>query len=225
MLLVVVGLGAGQNPTTAAEPTKSVVGKVVYERDLDRPWRLGRYYVKRWKSGELAEAVVALTDRGLDDLAPAAEPAEIHVDQKDYLFAPELTAVRVGDRVTFLNSDGALHNVRSNHPRQRFNVSIAPHGRHDVVFTSATGVRRPHELGCVYHSAMRAWIYVFDHPWYAVTGADGEFAFLDLPPGEYRLEVAHPAGGLRARRSVVVTADEGAPIEIRLTPDDLINQP
>jgi hypothetical protein len=32
---------------------------------------------------------------------------------------------------------------------------------------------------------MRAWIGVVDHPYFAVTGADGSFEIRNLPPGQY----------------------------------------
>jgi hypothetical protein len=67
---------------------------------------------------------------------------------------------------------------------------------------------------------MRAYIFVFDHPWYQLTGADGRFRLADVPPGEYDFEVAHPAGELRSRRRITVMPGEVTQIDIRLSPDD-----
>ena len=41
---------------------------------------------------------------------------------------------------------------------------------------------------CNIHPWMRAWIGVVDHPYFAVTGADGNFTLANLPPGKYTLE-------------------------------------
>jgi hypothetical protein len=71
----------------------------------------------------------------------------------------------------------------------------------------------------VYHGGMRAWVYVFDHPFFAVTGEDGRFRFQDVPSGRYTLEMVHPAGQLRWKESVVVMAGESTTLDIRLSPD------
>jgi hypothetical protein len=46
-------------------------------------------------------------------------------------------------------------------------------------------------IECDLHSWMTAWVVVAAHPFYAVTGADGSFAFDNLPPGQYKLQIWH----------------------------------
>ena len=197
----------------------AVVGRVTYVADTKRPWRLGRYYLG--SRGQLSEAVVALHRRGLT--GPQAErPSEtVTVDQKNFQFIPETVAIRVGDRVQYLNSDRQNHNVRTPHPRHEFNVTLPPGGKHVETFPAAGGIRQPFRVGCAFHSAMRSWVFVFDHPWFHVTGADGVVQLWNVPPGEYRLEVFHPAGELRLRRTVVVKADQTLAVDVQLSPDDL----
>ena len=55
---------------------------------------------------------------------------------------------------------------------------------------------------------MRAWIYVFDHPWFQLTRKDGRFRLENVPAGEYTLGVVHPAGKLRQSRQIKVKANE-----------------
>jgi hypothetical protein len=38
---------------------------------------------------------------------------------------------------------------------------------------------------------MGAFIGIVDHPFYAVTGADGSFSLKGLPPGTYTVEAVH----------------------------------
>ena len=38
-----------------------------------------------------------------------------------------------------------------------------------------------------------------NHPFFAVTGADGTFSLPGLPPGTYTVEVWHEAGGTQSR--------------------------
>ena len=49
--------------------------------------------------------------------------------------------------------------------------------------------RRPIAVACDIHSWMKAWIMVFDHPFFAVTGPDGSFEIKGVPAGEQHLVV------------------------------------
>jgi plastocyanin len=201
--------------------TGTITGKVYYTSDPQRHWRLGRYYIRDAKTGELAEAVVAIQKRGLKGAEVSREPEMVTIDQKDFQFTPETVAIRAGDRVRFRNSDAQVHNVQTNHLRQTFNVNMQSGEDHTERFSHAGGIRQPYRIGCSFHGAMRSWIFVFDHPWFQLTGTDGTFRLSNVPPGEYRLEVAHPAGDLRSSRSITVKEGETVSVELRLSPDDL----
>lgn len=214
---------------SAAEPAAgdvsadlaTISGTVTYLADPKRPWRYSRYYVKSRKDGALAEAVVCLKGRSLKGYAKSEKPGQHKVDQENFRFVPETLAIRAGDTVLFTNSDGAVHNVMTGDGIDPFNVNMAQGGRHEVLFRRAGGTRRPIRIGCVFHSAMRCWIYVFDHPFFAVTGEDGTFRFAGVPPGEYELQMVHPAGDLVWSRDVTLTAGGQLEVDIPVSPDQL----
>ena len=139
----------------------------------------------------------------------------------NYQFVPETLAIRAGDSVTFTNSDATTHNVRSAAGIATFNITLDAEDEFAYRFERAGGLASPVLLGCVYHGGMRAWIYVFDHPCFAVTGPDGRFRFEQVPPGRYTLEAVHPAGGLRWKQTIVIAPHEKEELtaDIRLTPD------
>lgn len=197
----------------------TITGVVTYQPDARRPWRYARYYVQEAKTGELAEAVVALRGKGLQAGADRASKTA-QIDQKNFLFLPETIAVRQGDSVTFGNSDQTTHNVRVTSDLANFNVNMPAGGNHTVKLERAGGISQPLIVGCVFHSAMRAWIYVFEHPFYQVTQADGRFKLTGVPAGDYELEMAHPSGELRWRQKVTVQAGQTLHIDIRVSPDD-----
>ena len=131
-----------------------------------------------------------------------------------------LFAIRRGDSIKFTNANQATHNVQSSSDIATFNANMPGGGEQTICFDRAGGVRQPVTVGCVFHSAMRAYIFIFDHPWYQLTAADGRFRLADVPPGEYDLEVVHPAGELRSRKRLSVRAGDVTQIDIRLSPDD-----
>ena len=197
--------------------TGTVSGRIHYQADPARPWQYGRYYIADAKAGWLAEAVVALEGEGLADSVVA--PSTVTVDQKNFQFVPETLALRAGDAVRFSNSDEALHNVMTFQGPAPFNVNL-PQGREYVHrFPAGQGFNQPILLSCVYHGAMRGWIYVFPHPFFGLTGKDGGFRFENVPAGSYRLRVVHPAGGLDWTQEVMVKKNETVEISVALSPD------
>jgi hypothetical protein len=56
---------------------------------------------------------------------------------------------------------------------------------------------------------MSAFILVFNHRFYSVTGADGRYQIGRVPAGRYTL-VAWNEGSIRDSRSIVVGEDGGA---------------
>lgn len=212
---LLLAISAADEAKTA---TGSVEGTLSYQADATRPWRYARYYVKQPKTGELAEAVVALRAKPVADAA--REPRTVVIDQQNFQFTPETVVVRRGDSVKFTNADQATHNVQSSGEIATFNVNMPGGGDHTVRFDRAGGIRQPVQIGCVFHSAMRAWIFVFDHPWHQMTAANGKYRLSDISPGEYDLEMVHPAGELRWRKRVEIKPGETLRIDIRVSPDD-----
>ena len=139
----------------------TVEGTVFYRNDR-RHACLARYYVKTPKTGELAEAVVALAAPSLGSAGGVHQRALVTVDQKEMRFMPETIAIRVGDRVRFTNSDLQTHNISLNDPRLQFSDTIGDRSEAGKEsFARASGIRRPFALGIKFHSQMQGWIYVF----------------------------------------------------------------
>ena len=68
---------------------------------------------------------------------------------------------------------------------------------------------------------MRAWIYIFDHPWHQLTVKDGKYRFDNIPPGEYELRMVHPAGELFWKKEITLAPNETLRLDIHISPDNL----
>ena len=228
--LIAISLGSALKANEPAVPqrraaasgelTGTIEGTVFYQIGSKRSWRYARYYIKDPNQGQLAEAVVALKSRTLEKRERLKCPATVVVDQKNFCFIPETVAIRAGDRVKFTNSDKAVHNIKTVHPKLSFNRNMPSGGEHVETFTHAGGIRQPYRIGCVYHSSMQAWVFVLDHPYFEVTLADGRFRLKDVPVGRYDLEMIHPAGQLRWTKEVHVEPNKTTQVEIRVSADD-----
>ncbi|GEM_PF-1964646 len=208
----------------AADGTGVICGTVFHRGQVPPPVRVPesqsvRHLVKRDRDGHLAEAVVWLEGEELETREGAAR--EYVVDQVDYFFVPNVLAIRDGDRVQFLNSDGANHGVigESTLAENMFNIVVPPGGRYVHRFRVSTLARRMGRptlvrLRCPIHAAMSGWIVVFPHPYYAVTAKDGRFCIAHAPPGSWRLKVLHPDTGLSYTREVEVVP--GGRIELQI---------
>jgi len=199
-----------------------VEGVVRYRPDPGRIWRYSRYYVREPSDGGLAEAVVVLGG-AVPTGSVRDVPARTNtVDQVDFQFVPETLAIRAGDAVKFLNSDESIHNVMTSDGDEPFNVNMVKDGEFVHTFRQAGGVEKPIRLGCVFHGGMRAWVYIFDHPWFQVTGKDGRFRLESVPPGDYTIEMIHPAGKLQSSRRIAVKPRETTALVIEVSPDDVL---
>lgn len=186
----------------------------------------------------LADAVVFLADGNKlplpADAPPAVDPGgtgkptkatakgvavQAVMDQKDHEFTPRIVAIRAGAGVRFKNSDVANHNVHGHglDTKNQFNVFTGGGGSHVQRFRAEKG-HRPIRIGCDIHPWMQGWVFVFEHPWFAITNEAGEFELADVPVGRHRLTVRQPDAQLEFTREVEVTAQEMLQIEIDLPP-------
>lgn len=147
----------------------------------------------------------------------APPPRELLVDQVDYAFTPQVLAVREGEAVTFRNSDPANHNVRASarNKTNEFNVFTGVDGKYQHRFITESN-HQPVRLGCDIHPWMSAWVFVFDHPFFAVTDERGNFRISNLPYGEYQLHIVQPAIAHKEERKVSVTDNGTARVEIAI---------
>ena len=128
-------------------------------------------------------------------------------DQRGCIYIPHVLGVMVDQDVKILNSDGILHNVNVGATENRgFNLGM-PKGTTEAV-KSFSRPEFPIDVKCNVHPWMKAYIVVFEHPFFSVTAEDGKFTIKNLPPGTYEVEAWHERAGTR-KASVTIAADGG----------------
>ena len=143
-----------------------------------------------------------------------SEPAIL--DQKGCQYTPHVVGTQVGQRLEVINSDPTLHNVHAiPAANQEFNTGQPIQGMKHTHTFSTKEVMVPFK--CDVHGWMRAYVGVLDHPFFAVTSADGTFSLKGLPPGTYTVEAWHETLGTQTQ-TVTIGASESKDVAFAFKP-------
>lgn len=146
-----------------------------------------RHYVVG-KDGGLANVFVYIKD---------AKPAPVTgdgpvLDQVGCMYTPYVFGVGVNQKYKVKNSDPEMHNV---HPTPKVQANkeynVAQMAGSAVLEKSFSAPEVAVRVKCDIHPWMFAYIGVFDHPYFAVTDADGNFKISGLPDGDYSIVAFH----------------------------------
>jgi len=162
--------------------------------------------------GGVQWAVLSL--RGVTHGKPFATGTPV-LEQHGCEYTPHVVLVPAGVELEIRNSDGILHNVRTASTRN------APINRAQPKFRTAMPQRfvEPErvEVRCDVHPWMRGWVIVQDHPYFAVSDAQGGFSLTEVPPGDYELHLWHETLGEQVR-PVTITGGADLVLSIALPP-------
>jgi hypothetical protein len=142
---------------------------------------------------ELQNVVVYVKDGAKLGGAVPKAPAVLTIQGARY--APHVLAAMVGQEVRVNNQGATLHVPVSLSKRNAGEVGVRP-GDVQKLPGATTAVER-YRVRCKAFAAMVAWVVVLDHPFFAATGADGQFEIPNLPPGKHKLVAWHERLGER----------------------------
>lgn len=127
------------------------------------------------------------------------------LDQDGCLYHPRVIGVMAGQPIEIRNSDAVLHNIKAVPKKNRgFNISQPSQGMKTTRSFPAAEAAIP--LECNVHGWMHAKAFVMEHPFFAVSGADGTFSIKGLPAGTYTIEAWHEKLGTKTA-TVTVAAN------------------
>ena len=144
------------------------------------------------ENGELANVVVSIVAPEGKELGGEVPKEPAVLDQVGCQYTPHVLAMMVGQEMIVKNSDPFLHNVHSlaldnmgfNFGQPNKNPGQKPPG-------GPPKVAERYVIKCDVHPWMLAHVNVFDHPYFAVSKADGTFEIptKGLEDGTYTIEI------------------------------------
>lgn len=141
---------------------------------------------------------------------PASKPPEL--DNIKCRFVPDVQVIPAGP-LDVVNKDPVLHNTHGYYGnRTAFNMALPNEGQRIPTELTRAGTVR---VDCDAHGWMEGWIYVVDNPYYAITGDDGKFSIIDVPPGTYNLVAMQSYTG-PVQQSVTVASGKPTTLTIEL---------
>jgi plastocyanin len=126
--------------------------------------------------------------------------------QTGCVFSPHVQLVPVGVPLKVFNNDGILHNIHTYSERNpSFNVAQPKFLKKiERTFNAAERV----SMKCDVHGWMNAFIVVVDHPYHAVTDANGQYTITGVPAGSYQVEFWHEKLGKNLQEAKVAAGAE-----------------
>lgn len=124
---------------------------------------------------------------------------EVELDQPVCRFSPHVTGVREGQKFITKNPAPIAHNVVISGVRNTYNVQVpAGGGTSNFSLVAEPG---PIAVGCGAHPWMKGYVWVFKHPYFAVTDAQGRFEIKLAPIGKRNLVIWHEEAGFASGRA------------------------
>jgi uncharacterized membrane protein/plastocyanin len=218
------------NKVLLATSSQDIVGVIEFKAEVPKAkkLRLPKACAKKFKGDVYSDKilvkdqklqnVIVYISKGLEGKTfPKASSEEVLVDQKGCIYVPRIITARVGQKVTFINSDKIFHNVRTRSKNNgSFNINMPK------INMRKTKVFKKAEIAvhakCNLHPWMGARIGVFDHPYYTISNEKGEFRIKNLPPGNYTLEAWHEVYGKKIKE-ITLTVKSSLETKFDFTPE------
>ncbi|AWM39991.1 hypothetical protein GobsT_16080 [Gemmata obscuriglobus] len=190
----------------------------------------GKVYYEDWvidpKSKALQHVFVWLRP---DSTARDPEPLQVHADLKEVKatevvmdqepmgYRPHALALRAGQTLVVKNTSPIFHSLAWSSENNGDGNRAMPKGS-EVRFEKLKAERIPVPFSCAPHPWEKAYLRVFDHPYFALTGPDGRFEIKLAPAGKVRLAVWQETlgfkGGTAGRFGQPITVEAGATLDL-----------
>ena len=153
----------------------------------------------------------------------AIKVKEVTIDQPCCKFEPRALALRAGQVLVGKNSAAFAHNIHwlGGEDNPGDNKLLPTGGKVTIELNAST---RPIQITCDIHPWMKAWVRVFDHPYFALTDAEGKFEIKNAPAGKYNIVmwqegVGWVNGGGKKGKTIEIPAGKSVEVNEKLVPE------
>jgi len=167
-------------------------GKILNEEWVVNKTNKGVKNVFVWLAPDPAGAVKTLPiHASLKDL----KDKKVEIDQPNCAFIPHALAMREGQVLVAKNSSPIAHNVNATgYPTKNPARNILVPAKSQIELEGLRADEWPVSVACNIHPWMKAWVRIYDHPYFAVTDENGNFEIKLAPAGKWRLRAWHDTG-------------------------------
>ncbi len=160
------------------------------------------------KNRGIQNVILALANEDFR-LQPRPPGEKLVLDNRKCRFDPHVAVLTAGSIVEAINSDAIFHTTHLYSGPSSRNLSLHVGGK------ASHALQRPGFVivKCDIHGWMKAFIRVDNHPFHAVSDADGKFQIRGIPEGSYTLEVWHEYYG---EQKLVVTVRGGKTVRLEI---------
>ena len=211
--LLAGGWAAGQDSSTTLRGTVRLKGSAPRSKPIritcpmcapQYPGGMPREDLRVDGEGRIRSAFVYVKS-GLEGRKFEIPKSPVVLDQKGCRYDPHILGMMVGQKLLIRNSDPHPHCIHAlPFSNKEFVIGLPKQGQEvEKTFENPEVMIRIKDSVDVW---MSAWVGVLNHPFFAVTGADGRFEIKGLPPGTYTLAVWQEKCA-EATRQIDVKAD------------------
>ncbi len=141
--------------------------------------------------------------------AAPADPQKLNmIENTGCRYAPRILAMQKGERLRVKNNDPKLHIPHSYLNEKTVFMLSLPFKNTILDATQKIRDAGILKLVCDTHAWMLGYVYVFDHPFFAVTDDKGGFSIPNVTAGTYTLKAWHEDAGVRSQEVVVSESSE-----------------
>jgi Polysaccharide lyase family 4, domain II len=161
--------------------------------------------------------VVVWLDGALTGKAPGLE-RRVELESDHCKLVPRVQAAMVGSAVNIIGHDELRQHLRFAAAGDSVPRATILLGGGEQVIPTELPFKKPGMVSVrdAEHPWTRAYLAVFDHPYFAVTGNGGNFTIDGVPPGKYKLNAWHERTGVSVQ-DVDVTANGATKVAVVLS--------
>ena len=174
-------------------------------------------------AGGLANVFIYLKKAPAGVVIPAFPEGKLNFDQKGCRYSPHAFITRVGQTINITNSDPVAHNVHTMSNNKPLNAALQGGDTKGTDLTYDRSETLPVRAVCDFHAWMDSYHLVVDHPWAAVSAADGSFEIKGVPAGKMEFIVWHEKIGYVERSlKVDVVPDNAVELSLKVPAAKLV---